>query len=185
MPHRPFVQLAYHVPDIFEAAERWAAERGAGPFYINEHIPIERAIYRGQPGEFDHSSAYGQLGSVMLELVQQNNDGPSAIRDMYAPDEQGLHHCATIVPNFEEELARYEALGFTIANRFVLAGGMEFGFVDTVAVYGHMVEVYEGLPGLLDFYALIAAAAEGWDGADPIRRVADMNRSPATGPNPA
>ncbi len=177
MPHRPFVQLAYHVPDIFEAAERWAAERGAGPFYINERIPVERAIYRGQPAAFDHSSAYGQLGSVMLELVQQNNDGPSGVRDMFAPDEQGLHHCATIVPDFREELARYESLGFAVANRFWLPGGMQFAFIDTVAVYGHMVEVYEGQRGLLDFYAAIAAAAQDWDGADPIRFVADLNRS--------
>lgn len=176
MPHRPFVQLAYHAPDIFKAAERWADERGAGPFYVNEHIPVERALYRGQPAEFDHSSAYGQLGEVMLELVQQNNDGPSGVRDMYAPHEQGLHHCATIVPDFAEELARYEALGYTVANRFWLAGGMEFAFIDTVAAYGHMVEVYEGQPGLLGFYAAIKAAAEGWDGSDPIRRVADLAR---------
>ena len=176
MPHRPFVQLAYHVPDIFEAAERWAAERGAGPFYINEHIPLEKALYRGAPGEFDHSSAYGQLGSVMLELVQQNNDGPSGIRDMYAPHEQGIHHCATIVPDFAEELARYRELGFAVANEFWLPGGMQFAFIDTVAVYGHMVEVYEGQPGLLQFYELIEAAAEDWDGADPIRFVSDLNR---------
>ena len=177
MPHRPFVQLAYHVPDIFEAAARWADERGAGPFYVNEHIPVERALYRGQPAEFDHSSAYGQLGSVMLELVQQNNDGPSGVRDMYAPHEQGLHHCAAIVSHFGEELARYEALGYAVANEFWLPGGMQFAFIDTVAVYGHMVEVYEGQPGLLEFYELIAAAAEGWDGSDPIRRVADLNRT--------
>lgn len=173
MPHRPFVQLAYHVPDIFEAAQRWAAERGAGPFYINEHISVERALYRGSPGEFDHSSAYGQLGDVMVELVQQNNEGPSGIRDMYGPDEQGLHHCATIVPKFEEELLRYEALGFTVANRFWLSGGFEFAFVDTVSAYGHMVEVYEGQQHLLDFYSFIATASEGWDGSDPVRRVGD------------
>ncbi len=172
MLHRPFVQFAYHVPDIISAAERWAAERGAGPFFISEHIPVENVLYRGQPGEFDHSSAYGQLGSVMIELVQQNNDGPSAVRDMFAPHESGLHHAATIVPSFDEEIARYEALGFTIATRCTtLGGGLDFAFVDTVAHYGHMVEVYEGQQGLLDFYAMIAAAAEGWDGADPIRRV--------------
>ena len=174
MPHRPFVQLAYHVPDIFEAAARWAAERGAGPFYLNERIPVERALYRGRPAAFDHSSAYGQLGDVMIELVQQNNDGPSAIREMFAPHEQGLHHCAAIVPSFEEELARYEALGHAVANRFWLPGGMQFAFIDTVAVYGHMVEVYEAQPRLLDFYEAIAAAAQGWDGADPVRSVADL-----------
>ena len=171
MLHRPFVQLAYFVPDIFAAAERWTAERGAGPFFIAEHIPVENVRYRGRPATLDHSSAYGQLGTIMIELVQQNDPGPSAFRDMFGPGEQGLHHAATIVPDFEEELARYESLGYTVANRCTVSGsGLDFAFVDTVAVCGHMVEVYEGQPGLLDFYAMVADAAEGWDGSDPVRR---------------
>jgi len=168
--HRPFVQLAYFVPDIIAAAEIWTAQRGAGPFFIGEHIPVENVFYRGQPAALDHSSAYGQLGSVMLELTQQNDPGPSAFRDMFGPGEQGLHHAATIVPSFDEEIARYEALGFTVANRCrTVGGGLDFAFVDTVAIYGHMVEVYEGQKGLVDFYAKVAKVAEGWDGSDPIR----------------
>lgn len=169
--HRPFAQLAYFVPDVFAAAERWAAERGAGPFFVAEHIPVERVRYRGRPAALDHSSAYGQLGPIMIELVQQNDAGPSAFRDMFGPGEQGLHHAATIVPDFAEEIARYEALGFAIANHCVTATGLDFAFVDTVATHGHMIEVYEGQRGLLDFYAMVARAAEGWDGRDPVRRL--------------
>ena len=72
-------------------------------------------------------------------------------------------------PQLDEEIARYEALGFTIANRCRTLGGLDFAFVDTVAVYGHMVEVYEGQKGLVDFYAMVAKAAEGWDGSEPTR----------------
>ncbi len=172
MLHRPFVQLAYFVPDIVAAAERWAAERGAGPFFIAEHIPVENVRYRGRPAQLDHSSAYGQLGTIMIELVQQNDPGPSAFRDLFGPGEQGLHHAATIVPSFEEEIARYESLGYAVANRCTtVGGGLDFAFIDTVAIYGHMVEVYEGMPGLLEFYAMVAVAAEGWDGTDPVRRL--------------
>jgi len=34
-----------------------------------------------------------------------------------------------------------------------------------------MIELYEPTPGLTGFYAMVAAAAEGWDGADPIREL--------------
>jgi hypothetical protein len=44
------VQVAYHVPDPAAAAERYAREHGWGPFYLMEHIPLERSLYRGAPG---------------------------------------------------------------------------------------------------------------------------------------
>ena len=64
----PPVQLAYAVDDVFGAAELWAERFGAGPFFVAQHIPVTDVIYRGQPGVFDHSSAYGQWGELMVEI---------------------------------------------------------------------------------------------------------------------
>ena len=66
----PPKQIAYAVPDAFEAAKRWAKDFGAGPFFISEHIPVTDVSYRGSPSSFDHTSAYGQWGDIMVELVQ-------------------------------------------------------------------------------------------------------------------
>ena len=170
MIDRPFVQLAYCVNDVFEAVKRWHALHGAGPFFVNEHIPVSDVLYRGQPGEFDHTSAYGQMGDVMLELVQQNNDGPSAIRDMFAPGEEGLHHCATFVESFEGELTRYESLGYEVANKIHTAGGVGFAFIDARKTHGHMIEVYEG-EKVRPFYELVEAAAQDWDGSELVRKM--------------
>jgi hypothetical protein len=46
----PFVQAAYLVPQAADAAEHWAREFGAGPFFLSEHIPLKAVVYRGSPG---------------------------------------------------------------------------------------------------------------------------------------
>ena len=43
----PPKQIAYAVPKAFKAAEQWATNFGAGPFFIAEHIPVSEVIYRG------------------------------------------------------------------------------------------------------------------------------------------
>jgi len=166
---RQIVQNAYVVNDVFKAAERMTELVGAGPFFVLEHIPLSECLYRGDKVDFDHTSAYGQCGPIMIELVQQNNDGPSAFRDMYAPGEEGLHHVASFTDDFDAEVARYAALGFEAANLATTTGGTRFAYIDTVSMLGHMVEFYQDDKGVRDFYAMVAAAAEGWDGTDPVR----------------
>lgn len=167
----PIVQVAYHVPDIEAAVPVFAARFGWGPFFVMHHIGIEWCQYRGQPGVFDHSSAYGQAGAVMVELVQQNNDAPSALRDMYRADQSGIHHQATFAEDMDAELARYEAMGFPTAMRALTTAGVEFAFVDTRPLLGHMTELYPPVRRLTRFYDMVREAAEGWDGSEPLRRL--------------
>ena len=58
---------------------------GAGPFLVSDNIQLAWAELRGVAGNFVHTSAYGQWGDVMLELVQQDSEGPSPFRDMFEP----------------------------------------------------------------------------------------------------
>jgi hypothetical protein len=167
----PPVQLAYVVDDVWTAAPAFAARFGAGPFFVNEHIPCTDVVHRGRPGTFDHTSAYGQWGTLMVELVMQHDARPSAIRDMYAPGETGLHHIAYFVDDLDDTARRLEAQGYPQAQIAVAGGGTRFAFHDAVATLGHMFELYEPNDRLLGFYAMVAGAAQGWDGREPVRRV--------------
>ena len=149
------VQVAYHVPDPEAAAERCAREFGWGPFVLLEHVALERSLHRGVPTAFDHSSAYGQAGDVMVELITQHDDAPSALRDRYAAHESGLHHVACFVDDLQAELERYRARGVA---------------VDLGATLGHMLELYEPGEDLRRFYAHVRRLAEGWTGERPVRR---------------
>jgi catechol 2,3-dioxygenase-like lactoylglutathione lyase family enzyme len=169
-PLRP-VQVAYHVPDPAAAAERYAREFGWGPFFVMEHIPLARALYRGREAAFDHTSAYGQAGDVMVELITQHGDAPSALRDLYASHESGLHHVAYFVPNLADALAAFRARGNEVALDARTTTGTDFAMVDLVAELGHMVELYEHADALAKFYAYVKRKAERWDGKDPVRRL--------------
>ena len=71
--------------------------------------------------------------------------------------------------DFDAEVARYADLGFEAANLAATATGTRFAYIDTTSVLGHMVEFYQDEQGVRDFYAMVADAANGWDGSDPIR----------------
>ena len=165
------VQIAYHVPDPAAAAERYAREHGWGPFFLMEHIALERSLHRGTPAKFDHSSAYGQAGEIMVELITQHDDTPSALREMYAPHESGLHHVACFVPELQPALEAYRGRGIGVALEARTTTGVDFAMVDLTATLGHMLELYEPGAGLLRFYAHVRKAAAGWDGSRPVRRL--------------
>jgi hypothetical protein len=165
------VQIAYFVNDIREAAKRMSSITGAGPFYVIENIELEWSEHRSNSCEFVHSSAYGQWGKIMLELVQQEDDGPSPFRDMYGVGEEGIHHVACFVDSIEETLKQYEELGYPLATRAKAKVGTEFAFIDTRKLMGHMLEIYVPDETLSGFYDLVKDASLGWDGSNLFRDI--------------
>jgi hypothetical protein len=165
------VQIAYFVTDMRAAAARMHAVFGAGPFHVSERIELARAEHRGEPCLFVHSSAYGQWGDVMMELVQQDVEGPSPFRDMFAPGDEGLHHVATFVDDVQPAIDRYAKAGLPLATRAVTRSGVEFAFVDATTTLGHMIELYVASPALRGFYDFVRSSAVGWDGRHPVRPI--------------
>lgn len=170
---QPVRQIAYFVRDVRAAAARHAALFGSGPFFVAEHIPLRKVLHRGREAHLDHSSAYGQWGEVMVEFVQQNNPGPSAFHDMYpeGSGREGIHHTALFVDDLAAEIARFEAEGCPTALYAEMNDGFAFAMIDTVARYGHMLELYQPTEVLTGFYAFVRHAADGFDGTTPIREI--------------
>lgn len=165
------VQIAFHAPDIAAASARWTTASGAGPFYLLEHVALARCVYRGRASQFDHSSAYGQYGDVMIELIHQHNDQPSPVRDMYGAKEEGPHHAAVFAADLDAAAGACAARGFAIALDATTATGVRFLMADARAECGVMLELYERTEALARFYAFIRRKSEGWDGVDPLRRL--------------
>lgn len=165
----PVRQIAYFVPDVVVAAQAHMQTFGSGPFHVAEHIPLTLSLYRGQPAALDHTSAYGQWGDVMVEFVQQNNEGPSVFRDMYPDGGQGMHHVALIVDDIKATMQRYNRAGHETGLYAEVAPGVGFAMMDCVASLGHFVELYEPTPPLLAVYDLVRSSARNFDGSEPIR----------------
>ena len=164
----PPVQIAYAVSDIFRGVDKWIKDFGAGPFFIAEHIPIKNVIYRGQPSELDITVAYGQWGEIMIELVQDNGEGPSIIRDLYPPQKSGLHHLAYFVNDMDLVSAKLVEEGYVLAMSGQ-AGENRFQFFDAISEMGHFLEIYEPIESLKSLYERVRIASINWDGSDPLR----------------
>ncbi|WP_285712649.1 VOC family protein [Erythrobacter oryzae] len=169
----PVRQLAYKVNDLEAAAAAHHRRFGSGPFFVLRHVALASSVHRGVARPFDHSSAYGQWGSVMVELVVQHNPDDSALHEMFphGSGREGLHHAALFVDDLEAAIARFASVGAPLAQLSVTQGGTAFAFVETRASLGHMLELYEPTEQLTAFYDFVAAAAQGWDGKDLIREL--------------
>lgn len=157
------LQLSWVVRDLEEAALRWHRTMGIGPFIMNRHIPITEGIHRGRPQKTDFSTAIAQAGPVQIELVQQHDDSPSCYRDMVAAGAEGMHHVAIIAEDYDAAVASYSAESHEIASEGKF-GEVRFCYIDTVETLGHMVEILEDSRAIRAFFAMIARAAEEWDG---------------------
>lgn len=166
-------QLAYKVNDLEAAAAAHYRAFGSGPFFVLRHVALASSHHRGVARPFDHTSAYGQWGGLMVELVVQHNADDSALHDMFphGSGAEGLHHAALFVDDLQAEIARFESEGAPLAQLSVTTGGTAFAFVDTRAKLGHMLELYEPTTRLTGFYDFVAEAAQGWDGEDLIREL--------------
>jgi len=170
----PIRQVAYFVPDARKAALEHHRLFGSGPYFVVDNIPLRLALHRGIERHLDHTSAYGQWGPVMVEFVQQNNPGPSCFHDMYpeGSGRTGIHHVALWVDDVKESIAAYNAAGYeTGLYAEMKSDGFPFAMIDTVAQFGHMIELYKPLPQLSGFYDFVRQAAQGFDGKDPVRTI--------------
>ena len=169
----PVRQLAYKVNDLEAAAAAHHRTFGSGPFFVLRHVALSSSVHRGVARPFDHSSAYGQWGSVMVELVVQHNPDDSALHEMfpYGSGHEGLHHAALFVDDLDAAIARFASEGAPLAQLSVTESGTAFAFVDTRSRLGHMLELYEPTEQLTGFYDFVAAAARGWDGRDLLREL--------------
>ncbi len=157
------VQIAYAVDDVGIAAQRWST-RGAGPFFVREHIDVHEVRVRGTSATFDHSSAYGQWGAVMVELIHQHDAGADPVVGT-----SGIHHVAFFADRFDDAAVALIADGYDEVLYAETSTGMPFAFHDARHDHGHLIEIYEQTPPLAGFYRMVRDASVGWDGTDPVR----------------
>ncbi len=156
------VQIAYAVADVRVAASEWV-QRGAGPFFVREHIDVHHVRVRGRAATFDHSSAYGQWGSVMVELIHQHGGDDPVVGS------SGVHHVAFFVDTFADAATELIDAGRAEVLYAETASGMPFAFHDARSDLGHLIEIYERSSPLVGFYDMVREASIDWNGDNPVR----------------
>jgi catechol 2,3-dioxygenase-like lactoylglutathione lyase family enzyme len=148
----PIFQQAYLVNDLEKACHDWHRLFRAGPFALRPHHKTDRFSYRGTTQEADVSYAFGYLGDTMIQFIEQHDDTPSIYREMFAPGEEGFHHIAILVHDFEAEHQRFIDMGFESACR-LYADGVDAAYFDTRSVNGVFTEIHGDPPRTLASFA--------------------------------
>ncbi len=176
-PKGAVLELCQVVADLEPALDHWTATIGAGPFFVFDVPVLPGQLYRGAPTEVSMRVAFGFSGGLLIELLQQTNDGPSIFKEMLEASGNGYHHVMLHGP-YDENFARLSAKGHAVAYSGQMPGGERFCLFDTQAVDGAFVELMETSPAMEESLARMHRAHMAWDGVtDPVRgldRVAEF-----------
>ena len=148
----PLFQQAYYVNDLEKACIDWNRLFGAGPFLLVPHHKTDEFAYRGTDQEADVSYAFGYLGDMMIQFIEQHDDTPSIYRDMFAPGEEGFHHVGVLVHDFAEERQRLIDMGFEVACE-LWADNVNAAYLDTRSANGCFTEIHGDPPHILASFA--------------------------------
>ncbi len=165
--HDVIKQIAYVVDDLDVAIDHWVRVLRVGPFFRIDNALVSDVRYRGAPSTAELSLAVGNSGGVQIELIALRNGAPSIYRELT----RGVNHLALLATDFDGETRRLEALGHPLAWALTLPGICRVHYHDTLAVFGHFIELWESTDAMRGFVDMVESAAAGWDGSEPVRRI--------------
>ena len=163
---------AYVVDDIEATVRRLVDQLGAGPFFLIENVPLEKVLSRGEPAEFIHNSAFGYCGNGAIELIEPADLAPERVEKGFSGPRPRIQHIGYVVPPTEVTGLRssLDERGLTqyLSSEF---GGVETTLHDASVALGHDIEIHVENQGLRDFFSMVRAGADDWDGSEPLRLV--------------
>jgi len=143
--------VGYVVEDLPAATARFARDFGAGPFHTLEHIAFDEVTFAGEPAVYDHSSAFGAWGPILVELTQVHDAQPAGLAAALTKPGAGVGHIAFLAEDRDAEVARLEALGMRVFHTG-RSGPVSATWLNG-GPFGHPVEVLQRVPELDAFYA--------------------------------
>ena len=148
---REIFQEAYFVNSVDESAAKWARDFGAGPFFAVRRQGTDEFSYRGTNVEAEVSYAFGYLGSMMIQFIEQHDEQPSIYRDMFARGQEGFHHIAYLVSDFGTERQRLIDTGYDLATELKV-DGVNAAYFDTRATNQVFTEIHGDPPHMLGLF---------------------------------
>lgn len=167
--NRKITHIGYAVDDLDDGV-RWAIDTlGAGPFFVIPNLPFEHCTYLGQPASYDHTSAFGQWGDIIVELTVIHGSEPRELGETIAGSKPAVCHVGWLADDLAADSAELEAQGIPVFHTGG-SGPVNARWHDARSRLGHHIEILGRTPQLEGFYARIKAASVDWDGVtEPMR----------------
>lgn len=141
----PSTQLGFVVRDVEAAMRHWIDVFGVGPFLFLEKgtgRPAPQAFFRKQSTHVETRLAFGYMGDVQIELIEQVNDAPSPYREFLESGREGLQHLGFWVHDHEEACRKVEAAGYEVEFEIPVASiGQSIIYYRSPSLVGPMVEL--------------------------------------------
>lgn len=146
---RKFDQICFVVPDLEAAMQMWSKTNGVEVWNVAEGLALEQTQkeYRGQPGDFQFSCAYGFAGDTLIELARHDG-GNSLYKDWIDSRGYGPHHIGFRQSSAEEYAQaeqHYRELGLEKAMAGFFEGpfgNCRWSYWDTREQIGFYTELY-------------------------------------------
>lgn len=170
----PVTQLGFVVRDIEATLDHWVQVMGVRPFLFctegsgRDPLPT---LYRGTEVKVQTRLAFGFVGDVQIELIEQVNDAPSPYRTFIDAGHEGLQHLGYWVEDHEASCRRVEAAGYVA--EYLIQGPNRprpVVYYRSPSLLGPMLELVP--PELRRNRQAVLEMARNWSGGDPLVRYA-------------
>lgn len=166
-------QIGYVVKDIEKAMEHWSRVLGVGPWYYREDATPTTFTYYGEASRPPKLSiALANSGFVQIELIQQRDETPSLYLDsLKASGECAQHIAYWTEDQFDELRAKLIADGYVEGHAGQMGQRGRFTYLVHQDLPSAIIELSELQGGKGEYFKVVAAAAQTWDGEQSVIRV--------------
>lgn len=162
------IQFAYVVPNLQDAIARYVETFGVGPWFVRGPFTPPAARYLGEPTGLTLSLARAFIGDMMVEFIEQHDDGPSVYRQVIDAG-YGFHHWAIGTDDPDADIGRFATAGYPVVFQDRVPSGARVIYVDATKTLPGMIEILEMNEQQHRLYTEFYSAARHWDGREPIR----------------
>lgn len=170
-PTNGIVQMAYVVPNLETAIEWWVSNLNVGPWFKRSHFVGGNQTFRGLASRSDIGIAVACAGHMQIELVQANDDLPSAFREVITKRGYGFHHFGRLTKNVASTVEQMKKDGYTLVQSHDLPSGGKIALMEHGPEAPGLIELIPESPEIHDIFNFICRAAAVWTGDDPVRNL--------------
>jgi methylmalonyl-CoA/ethylmalonyl-CoA epimerase len=133
-------QIGYVVPDIHAGVRFFKEKLGIPNFLVKEDIQGQEQTYRGKPGDFRHSIAFGYAGDVQIELIQSLSGASTYSEFLDQNPKGGVHHLGILSNDYNTGVADMTGRGFKLVQSG-RNGETRFAYFDVDHPIGTLMEI--------------------------------------------
>ncbi len=133
-------QIGYVVPDIHGAVRFFKEKMGVPNFLVKEDIQGQEQTYRGKPGDFRHSIAFGYAGDTQIELIQSLGGASTYSEFLEQNPNGGVHHLGILSDDYNAGVADMTGRGFKLVQSG-RNGETRFAYFDVAHPIGTLMEI--------------------------------------------